>query len=220
MSSTASQTTPTKHPRGHLSRQMIATAGLSVARRDGVDKLTMKRLATELAVTPMAIYRHFEDKSDLIDAILDQFVKENDICNHAVPKSDWTKWLFETYSKMYQGLQSMPSVYPYLSSASRFGPEASAVVEQSLLVMQGAGFSLKRAREATNALNGFVIGCAIMDHAFFQNLATEQDAKLNELGQEVMVQKDIEQDIEPGLQSGLNLIISALKTEMGDQLRS
>ena len=212
MSSTPSrQAVSTKHARGHLSRETIATAGLTVARRDGVDKLTMKRLASELSVTPMAIYRHFDDKSDLIDAILDQFVKENDICNHAVPKSDWANWLFETYSKMYQGLQSMPSVYPYLSTASRFGPEASAVVEQSLLVMQRAGFSLNRATQATNALNGFVIGCAIMDHAFYQNLATEQDAKLDDLGLKV-----IAQGIEPGLQSGLNLIISALKTEMGD----
>ena len=220
MSSTARQTTPTKHPRGHLSREMIATAGLFVAHRDGVDKLTMKSLATELSVTPMAIYRHFEDKSDLIDAILDQFVKENDICNHAVPKSAWAEWLFETYSKMYQGLQNMPSVYPYLGSASRFGPEASAVVEQSLSVMQQAGFSLTRARQATNALNGFVIGCAIMDHAFYQNLVIERDAKLDELGQKVIEQKAIAQGIEPGLQSGLDLIISALRTEMSDQPRT
>ncbi|NND83320.1 MAG: TetR/AcrR family transcriptional regulator, partial [Gammaproteobacteria bacterium] len=81
-----------KKLRGHLSRAVITRAGLAVAREDGVQNLTMKRLADELAVTPMAIYRHFEDKSDLIDAVLDSFVQEQNICGHSVPDKNWTKW--------------------------------------------------------------------------------------------------------------------------------
>ncbi|NND83373.1 MAG: hypothetical protein HKN50_13170, partial [Gammaproteobacteria bacterium] len=149
--------------------------------------------------TPMAIYRHFEDKSDLIDAVLDSFVQEQNICGHSVPDKNWTKWLLTTYRNMYRGLQSMPSVYPYLSTASRFGPGASEVVERTLEVLQRAGFSLKQATEAANALNGFVIGCAIMDNAFYLNLAQNEPR--------------IQLSPEHGLESGLDLIISALQTK-------
>ena len=197
--SAATKNKASKHLRGHLSREGITRAGLAVARKEGVQNLTMKRLADKLSVTPMAIYRHFEDKSDLIDAVLDQFVQESDICNHDVPEKDWSKWLYKTYSNMYHGLQSMPSVYPYLSTASRFGPSASDVVEQTLNVMQRAGFSFERATQAASTLNGFIIGCAIMDNAFYKNLSgAAQNQNANP---------------EVGLDSGLGLIITALENE-------
>ena len=203
MTATSTNQEQIKHQRGHLSRAVITTAGLRVAHSAGLENLTMKRLATELSITPMAIYRHFNDKTDLIDAVLNEYVKEQDICNHAVPTTEWVNWLKATYSKMYDGLQSMPSVYPYLSTASRFGPAATEVVEQTLRVMQDAGFNLLSATQAANALNGFVIGCAIMDNAFYENLA-----QADELTKAAVVQDQF-----PSLESGLNLIISALQHE-------
>ena len=192
MNSLATTRTLAKHQRGHLSREVITQAGLGVARAEGVQNLTMKRLATELAVTPMAIYRHFEDKSDLIDAVLNEYVKQTDICNHEVPTSDWAKWLSKTYSKMYDGLQSMPSIYPYISTASRFGPGASEVVTKTLEVLQDAGFSSRQATQAANTLNGFIIGCAIMDNAFYQNLAPAEE----------FADDGPEQIVETGLETG------------------
>ena len=203
MNSKVARRSLAKHQRGHLSRTIIARAGLNVARQEGVENLTMKRLAEELSVTPMAIYRHFEDKSDLIDAVLDEFVQQNDICNHEIPIEDWANWLHKTFSNMYEGLQSMPSVYPYLSSASRFGPGATKVVETTLSVLQSAGFSLQRATAAVNALNGFVIGCAIMDNAFYENIQNDES----------LLEQVAELGIEPGLETGLKLIISALENE-------
>ena len=207
MTSPATNRSLSKHQRGHLSRELITEAGLRVAHQNGIGNLTMKRLAAELSVTPMAIYRHFEDKSDLIDAVLDQYVQEQDICNHSIAESDWSNWLFKTYTNMYQGLQSMPSVYPYLSTASRFGPGASAMVEHTLKVMQDAGFSFQSATRAANALNGFVIGCAIMDNAFYQNLVRTEHEQ---------TRTALENDAVSGLDNGLGLIISALKHEHKD----
>lgn len=207
MSSSVNTKPIVKHQRGHLSRELITAAGLQVAHSEGLESLTMKRLAKELSITPMAIYRHFEDKTDLIDAVLNAYVEEQDICNHEISTDDWAAWLKRTYSKMYDGLQSMPSVYPYLSTASRFGPAASDVVEQTLGVMQNAGFSLVRATQAANALNGFVIGCAIMDNAFYQNLA-RGDGLSNAVAEQGQL---------PGLESGLSMIISALENEFNNE---
>lgn len=195
----------TKHARGHLSKDVITRAGLAIARQDGVDNLTMKRLAQELSVTPMAVYRHFDDKAEMIDAVLDLYVQEQDICNHDVPKSNWQQWLLQTYQNMYFGLQSMPSVYPYLSSASRFGSGAVDVVTQSLDTLEAVGFTRKRAAQAASALNAFVVGSAIMDNAFYESMSKRD---------QVVIER-----WETGVETGLELIISALEQER-EQIRT
>lgn len=61
-----------------ISRAEIVAAANAVLEADGVAKLTMRRLATELSCTPMALYHHVRDKEDLLRLLLndyaDQFV--------------------------------------------------------------------------------------------------------------------------------------------------
>jgi|RhiMethySRZTD1v2_1073278.scaffolds.fasta_scaffold682082_2 AcrR family transcriptional regulator len=52
-----------------LSRELITSTALDVVARDGVAALSMRRLAQELDVWPMSVYRHFRDKEDLLDAV-------------------------------------------------------------------------------------------------------------------------------------------------------
>jgi AcrR family transcriptional regulator len=52
-----------------LSRDLITTTALDVVARDGLAALSMRRLAQELDVWPMSVYRHFRDKEDLLDAV-------------------------------------------------------------------------------------------------------------------------------------------------------
>jgi AcrR family transcriptional regulator len=52
-----------------LSRELITSTALDVVARDGLAALSMRRLAQELDVWPMSVYRHFRDKEDLLDAV-------------------------------------------------------------------------------------------------------------------------------------------------------
>ena len=52
-----------------LSRDSILAAAQRVVAADGLDALSMRRLAQELDVWPMALYRHFHDKEALLDAL-------------------------------------------------------------------------------------------------------------------------------------------------------
>ena len=52
-----------------LSRELITNTALDVVARDGLAALSMRRLAQELDVWPMSLYRHFRDKEDLLDAV-------------------------------------------------------------------------------------------------------------------------------------------------------
>ena len=57
--------------RAQLTRELITETALDVVARDGLDALSMRRLAQELDVWPMSVYRHFRDKEDLLDAVAD-----------------------------------------------------------------------------------------------------------------------------------------------------
>ena len=52
-----------------LSRALITSTAVEVVRREGLDALSMRRLAQELDVWPMSMYRHFRDKEELLDAV-------------------------------------------------------------------------------------------------------------------------------------------------------
>ena len=55
-----------------LTRTEIAKAALQMVDRDGVENLSMRRLAQELGVTTMAVYHHFENKAEILQAAADQ----------------------------------------------------------------------------------------------------------------------------------------------------
>ena len=158
----------------NLSRSIIANAGLELVKDKGFDYLTMKALADKLNVTPMAIYRHVSDKSDLINSVLDAFVCDVDVCNHEISNLDWKEWLRATYTNMYTSLKGMPSLHPYLGNAPRFGPNAMEVLSKILSVLRTAGFNQQQTINATSSLTGFMIGCSIMDTAFHQSLSKSQ----------------------------------------------
>jgi len=70
-------TAGTRHPskpiaRSSLSRDTVADRALAVADAEGLDAVTIRRLAAELEVTPMALYWHFRTKEDLLDGAADR----------------------------------------------------------------------------------------------------------------------------------------------------
>jgi len=55
-----------------LSREMVADGALALADAEGFEALTIRRLAQELGVTPMALYWHFKNKDELLSGVVDQ----------------------------------------------------------------------------------------------------------------------------------------------------
>jgi len=56
--------------RAPLGKAGILSATKEICVEEGIGQLTMRRLAARLGVTPPAIYRHFRDKDDLIQALV------------------------------------------------------------------------------------------------------------------------------------------------------
>ncbi|MCH6257053.1 TetR/AcrR family transcriptional regulator [Puniceicoccaceae bacterium K14] len=65
------KTSKTSYHHGDL-RQALLTAGYRVLKEDGLDALSLRRVAREASVSPAAPYRHFKDKQALLAAISEQ----------------------------------------------------------------------------------------------------------------------------------------------------
>lgn len=70
-----------------IDRTAILRAALEVADDDGVTGVSMHAVARRLGVTPMALYRHVENKADLLDGIVERLFTE---IMQSVPPSDQT----------------------------------------------------------------------------------------------------------------------------------
>jgi AcrR family transcriptional regulator len=53
------------------SRERILHAAERVHQQEGLDAVSIRRVAEEVGLTPMALYRHFRDKDALLDALVD-----------------------------------------------------------------------------------------------------------------------------------------------------
>lgn len=65
-----------------LSRDRILDAALKVARAEGLAGLSQRKLASELGVSAMAMYRHFRDKDALVHALLDHVIDPDALLAH------------------------------------------------------------------------------------------------------------------------------------------
>ena len=60
--------------RAPLSRQRILRAAVALADGTGAEAFSMRRLAQELGVVPMALYKHVANKDELLDGMVDVVV--------------------------------------------------------------------------------------------------------------------------------------------------
>jgi AcrR family transcriptional regulator len=71
-----------------LNRDRVLRAAVSLADTVGIEALSMRNLAQELGVVPMALYKHVANKEELLDGMVDLFVAEIDLRVHAVGWKD------------------------------------------------------------------------------------------------------------------------------------
>lgn len=123
--------------RAPLSPDLILQKALELADREGIDALSIRKLANELNVTHMAVYHYFRSKQEIVDRFLDLVVGEFDPCNHT--EEDWQEWMVVTFQRFRAGFRKHPAAVALIGSWGAIGPAAVMVMESVLDCFRNRG---------------------------------------------------------------------------------
>jgi AcrR family transcriptional regulator len=148
-------------PDGRITREVVLAAALELIDQDGVDGLSMRRLARVLHRDPMIVYRHAPNKAALLDGVAETVLAQLKV-DPADP--DWTAQLRDV-ARGYRALAlAHPNVVPLLVTrplATPLGlrpPGTLRPLEDILTLLTRAGFSGPDALHIYRALFGFLHG--------------------------------------------------------------
>ena len=136
-----------------LSRERILDAALRLVEKDGPDRLSMRRLAQTLDVWPMALYRYFEDKDALLDAIVERAA---DDVTRPGEEGSWRERMRELLHGAREAL-GRGGLGERLPRAL-LTPGVARLSEEGLEILRAAGFSEDEAQRAWNALLSYTVG--------------------------------------------------------------
>lgn len=139
-----------------LGRQEIVDAAMRVTRANGLDGLTMRALAGELDVTPMAMYHHVPNKAALLQLVADAVIEEVEIPPPAA--GTWDERLAMLARELRHRLAAFPGVGPYLLGSEIPTPGADRLVTAALAMLVEEGFTEREAALAFTALHNYLLG--------------------------------------------------------------
>jgi len=142
--------------RSALSRERIVERAIAIADAEGIEAISMRRIAADLGATPMALYNHVANKDELMNGIAGQLLKEIDVS--ALDPTDWAKAIKIGYTEFRRVLLRHPNLLPVLQRKTEMSSDALRPIELAMSILQGAGFSPGEALLAHWTLSGFAMG--------------------------------------------------------------
>ncbi|WP_159840130.1 TetR/AcrR family transcriptional regulator [Nocardia sp. CY41] len=135
------------------SRVQITQAAVRVADGEGMDAVTMRRIATELGTGAMSLYRYVAGREDLIDLMIDAVVGE--IALPAQPSGDWRTDL----SLVAEQIRAVGLRHPWqIALANRrptLGPHSLRVQEFAMSALDGFGLDIDEIASLVGMLSDY-----------------------------------------------------------------
>ncbi len=142
-------------PRNTLSRGLVVSTALRVMESGGAEAFSIRGVAKELGVGPMALYTYFRSKDDLFDAVRNQLLAEL-----PSPSGDgpWQDQVREICRNLRLLMLQHPCLAQLLAGRPLSGHETAATAEGLLRVLRSAGLEPAAAARTHTVLFTYVLG--------------------------------------------------------------
>jgi AcrR family transcriptional regulator len=141
--------------RTQLTRERVMVAAIELADRDGIESISMRKLAQELGVEAMSLYTHVRNKNDLLDGMADAVISQIPM---SVDGVDWRTSL----RQMVLAARSVVLRHPWaprtVETRTAPGPAALRYVNAVIGVLREGGLSIAQAHHALHILGSRVLG--------------------------------------------------------------
>ena len=143
-----------------LGKDRIVRAAVALADADGFESLSMRNLAQELRAAPMSLYRHFANKEELLDGMIDIVFSE--IYSPAVGGA-WNSELRKRGVSTRDALRRHRWAVGLMETRMNPGPASAGHHNAMLGCLREAGFPFRDAVHAYNVLDAYTYGFALQE---------------------------------------------------------
>jgi AcrR family transcriptional regulator len=206
-------TRPERPPRGRargLDRQKMVRAAIAIADREGLDALTMRRVAQRLGAGTMSLYWYVRSKDELIELMRDEVAGEQTLREAS---GDWRSDV-ATFARDTRGMFLR---HPWLASAlggpPPLGPNSLRQDELSMATVSGLDLDLRTQAAIPSAVYFFVVGFVLRELA---EQEVERRTGVSEQQWRASVAPYIEQLLASGRYPNLQRVISSGVDEDAD----
>lgn len=136
---------------------------VAVVSEQGSAELSIRNLAALLNVSPMALYRHVENKEDLLDEVVSRLLAER--WRPTSAEDDWRSWIIEAADRLRRFLVEVPAALHVYLRRPVVSPTALQRMDTCLRVLSSGLNDDARARSAYAAIQTYTIGFAALEAA-------------------------------------------------------
>ncbi len=149
-----------------LSRARVLDAAVALADAEGVDAVSMRRLADALGVVPMALYKHVSDKEDLLDGMVDTVIASfrsadrggADDRPRGAEKGDWRKQFVASVYDARTAVARHPWARRAIETRTRRTATVLGHMEALTAILLAGGLSPDLAHHGMHALGNRIWG--------------------------------------------------------------
>jgi AcrR family transcriptional regulator len=163
--------------RSPLSRERILHTAVALADAGGVEAASMRRIAQELGVVPMALYKHVANKDELLDGMVDAVVGEID-----PPETDlnWKPAVRHRILSARRALLRHPWASRVMESRTDPTPTVLAYMDSMIGMFRAGGFSIDLVHHAMHTMGSRLLGFS--QELFNDNAGTDPEAEAEMFG--------------------------------------
>lgn len=133
----------------------IVSAAITVVDRDGIEALTIRRLAAELGVAPMTVYSYVRSKEEVLDLVVDRVAGEIEL---PPIDADWRERATQLAHALRSALLAHPDGAALITERPIRSPNAFRLFDAGLGIFRDAGFRDRDAVDAYFAFGDYVMG--------------------------------------------------------------
>ena len=195
-----------------LTRQRIVETASALVDAEGLEAVSVRRLATELGVQGPSLYNHFATKAEILDAVADAVIAQVDVS--AFARHDWVEALRLWAHSYHDVLSAHPHIIPVLAHGPGRRPAALAMADVVYGALVEAGWSPARATHIGALMRYLVTGSALGSFALGFSGDPQLYDRYPHLRQAHLLAENQERVDEGAFVLGLETLLSGLSSRL------
>src|SRR5438309_11246002 len=145
-----------------LSRERVLDAAITLADREGIEALSMRRLGQEVGVEAMSLYNHVRNKDEVLNGMVDIVFSEIDL---PAAGEDWPTAMRRRAISARHALKRHPWAIGLMESRAQPGPATLRHHDSVLRNLREGGMSIEMAAHAYSLLDSYIYGFTLNEQS-------------------------------------------------------